>query len=1149
MTPTTLADIVRIRGRYSRSTHLVKDLGTDRAERDYVLTSTAIRLMGRLAEALYRPDGTKAWSLTGPYGTGKSSFALFLAELLARRVSFDDFPDLGDVRPLGEAPFLEILVVGRRAPLPRLLLEALESALGSVNGRAKGFSELARRVRKLKNRTGHAPPDLDRQVLELLEETTARVSHSSLFGGILLVVDELGKPLEYASLHPDDSDVFILQEIAELAARSAIPTLVLTILHAGMTEYLPREDVVRRAEWAKIHGRFHDIAFVEQPEQMLRLVGQALEREASDAWAPCRGRLSKTLESPIFADVVRRSPVDTILETLPLHPVTALLLWPVFRAEGSQNERSLFVFLAGREPSAFRDFLASVVPDHENDLPLYRADRLYDYLEQSFGVALYRGASARRWSLAQSCLEKLTCDAPAAAASVLKVICLLSLYGEAVGLRADKDLMKFALEWSEEEVEEALEYLSRRSIAIYRRHRGAYALWDGSDLDVNELYRRHRETIKALDVPAVLRETVHPRPFVARALYYETGTLRTFDVDLIAGEDEDAWARLANFPSDHDGRIVFVLTYNQQSRARCLERALKYSAERRTPAKPLILAIPRPLAQLEDHLLETKVWEQALLSTPELRTDEVARREVQARLKHAQILLRDLVGSLLGLPGFRFRPELTDWIHDGKRPELDSPRIFSEWLSKICADLYPDAPRLRNELLNRRHLSSAAAKARNNLLRAMLQNEGDDRLGFHGTPPEVSMYEALHRETSFHVRVAQSARHRFQPMSGSWTATWQCVETFLAETEQQRRPLPELYKRLAAPPIGLRDGPMPIVLLAALRVFSDEVALFREDGMFVPVVRDEIVELLARNPQDFWLQRLRLDPQRREIIRRLAEALGSGDGEPQILDVARPLVQFVATLPRFSLYTKSLSDEALMLRNVVLSAKDPGKLIFEDLPASVGLSSDRPDPVVLGKKVKACLLDLELAYPRLLERLGQRIAETFGTSQADAAGVISRRAHQLARLVVDAPLRQFVAATVGLDGADWRTRLARAIQQGKAPEIWSDHDVSEFGIRLRQVHEQFERVEGLVADAGETSEPLIRIEILAVNAYREHPTTVRIPPELRERVDRATTVLLDELRNIGDTLKVPAGFRKAVLSQALIRALEVDPQKEEDHAA
>ena len=47
---------------------------------------------------------------------------------------------------------------------------------------------------------------------------------------------------------------------------------------------------------------------------------------------------------------------DCLAACYPLHPLTALVLGPLFR-QLAQNERSLFAFLASSEPFGFQDFL------------------------------------------------------------------------------------------------------------------------------------------------------------------------------------------------------------------------------------------------------------------------------------------------------------------------------------------------------------------------------------------------------------------------------------------------------------------------------------------------------------------------------------------------------------------------------------------------------------------------------------------------------------------------------------------------------------------------------------------------------------------------------------------------------------------------
>jgi hypothetical protein len=69
-------------------------------------------------------------------------------------------------------------------------------------------------------------------------------------GGILLIVDELGKFLEYGASNPDQGDIFVLQELAESATRSKRPFLFLTVLHQALDRYAEHMSPRRRAEWA-----------------------------------------------------------------------------------------------------------------------------------------------------------------------------------------------------------------------------------------------------------------------------------------------------------------------------------------------------------------------------------------------------------------------------------------------------------------------------------------------------------------------------------------------------------------------------------------------------------------------------------------------------------------------------------------------------------------------------------------------------------------------------------------------------------------------------------------------------------------------------------------------------------------------------------
>ncbi|MFC6667144.1 hypothetical protein ACFP9V_18695 [Deinococcus radiopugnans] len=111
--------------RFLRSVRLERDAHTPSALEGYTLTAQARAVLRRMLEAL-GPQGTeRAWTLTGPYGSGKSAFALFLTQLLnaptgegyALLQAAD--PALADEwRRTTPRPFLPVALTLRRAPWP-----------------------------------------------------------------------------------------------------------------------------------------------------------------------------------------------------------------------------------------------------------------------------------------------------------------------------------------------------------------------------------------------------------------------------------------------------------------------------------------------------------------------------------------------------------------------------------------------------------------------------------------------------------------------------------------------------------------------------------------------------------------------------------------------------------------------------------------------------------------------------------------------------------------------------------------------------------------------------------------------------------------------------------------------------------------------
>ena len=73
---------ISVNTHYTRSVNLKRDAGSESVVRSYIPTSRAINTLEVFSSSLKQDVAPRAWSLIGPYGSGKSSFASFLSSLL-----------------------------------------------------------------------------------------------------------------------------------------------------------------------------------------------------------------------------------------------------------------------------------------------------------------------------------------------------------------------------------------------------------------------------------------------------------------------------------------------------------------------------------------------------------------------------------------------------------------------------------------------------------------------------------------------------------------------------------------------------------------------------------------------------------------------------------------------------------------------------------------------------------------------------------------------------------------------------------------------------------------------------------------------------------------------------------------------------------
>lgn len=1037
--------------RFLRSVNLSKDSRSDTGLDGYIVTASARQALSRIGQGLAGTRNDRAFTLTGPYGSGKSSFALFLFHLLRHRGD-KAWNLLRDADKPLEKEFSSIVWPGKSssgyaclvatAGMRQSVQEILADAVDSYGGMPpSAVTTLTSQLRKSRDA---------RDAMRLVDgigQAFRQAGHC----GILFVIDEFGRVFENARIHPAETDVSLLQDLAEAASRSGDTRIAfLGILHQGVSSYAAADPSLRR-EFRKIEGRFDPIVFAETPGSQIRLIASAINSTA--ALGPKDTRILKRAIELGLPKMVGLSDEDFgryVSQAYPLHPLTLAALPVLFKRLG-QNERTVFSYIAGNEPMSLSD-----VRSDEPSGDIVCLDQLYDYVFINFEANLGLHSFGQAILDANNIISSK--DLTDEERKTLKSVALLSSLGTQCPINATQDMIQLALGTSQ--TVESLGNLKRHSILVYRKFNRTYALWGGSDIDLEDCERRADEELGKIgfSLSATLNKFVPPEPMVAKRHSLETGSLRFFEtryadtptaLEEVAGQDFGTAA----------GLLIVCLPERESEVETFLEGAGRISKKKSS----LVFAIPRECGDLSDALKEVRRLHWIEDNIKALRDDKIASREVSVRLAEATqgVLLRQF-----GLLDPRPSPHGAGcvFVCDGTLQDgIRSGRDLTRLLSDVCDRLYQLSPRVKNELVNRRQPSPQAASARNALIKAINTPEtcALKLLGIDGYPPERSIYEALLLASGMHVEGEDGKWHLAAPQEKSpahLLPCWKWLSALVFANRDKPISVKEIYDELKKPPYGVLDGLLPLLVITFYLVNKDELSMYAE-GTFLPEPQEAHFELLVRRPELFSLFGMRISGTRAAIVKRLA--LGLDAATETVMPVVRKLYGMMNSLSKYARETDTVSAMAQAFRKAFDEAKSPETLLFRTLPKVFGLdriSEEHVDPVQLDsyfKGLNACLQELGGALPKLVESSRRMLLETCGFENSAAGWRLfyDRCCYLLARVGSSdlVPLLQNVKNTDG----DWNkaAQVMSYIQQSPMDK-WGPLQIEEFSRSVTGIAEQ-----------------------------------------------------------------------------------------------
>ena len=916
------SDIIKINSKFCRSINIEKDRDNEGILKGFVCPNSFRTALEGLAENV---AGTSqaAFTWTGPYGSGKSSLALLLCSLLSENKRLHEI-GMGIIgKEESELFFSNIKYKSGWEILP---------IVGDVADPKKLIDEELKKHLKVK----------PKNTFDGLEKLAAHKD------GLVVIIDEMGKCLEAQA--KGIGEVYFFQQLAEFASRSNGKIIVIGILHQSFVDYARSLPHTIRDEWSKIQGRFIDVPINTAGEEQLELIGRAINTKAPD--------LSKI--KPIaeqVADTIAKNKhilsktdlVDVLCRCWPINPVVVCLLGQLSRKKFGQNQRSIFSFLSSAEPYAFKDFINSTPYSKDT---MYSLSNLFDYIKTNLESLIATSSDSKIWHIAMEAIQKIAArNFTEQHLEVLKSIVMIDIFSGSSGLVASKELLG-TLFPNTKSLNKIIKDLESASVILYKAHKGAYSVFEGTDFDIDSAFRDAYKHIEGLETSR-LAEIVSFKPVIAKRYYHQYGAMRWFDVIVTSVSDYKQTIETACKNTNAVGLFCILLPNGQQEEKQC-EDILTKNKDKYT--LPVFFSMAKNARLINEHLRELLALEWIQKSTlPGFVGDTIAQKIVEDRLNVVSDLLSMRLEEVI---------QGADWFYAGNKYENVPTNKLSAIASDMCEKIYKFSPRIKSELVNKMKPSASANTALNKLLKLMVTNNGDKDLGITGFGTEAGLLKILLQDTGLYVSDSKNGGMYVLPKKGNelynlWKGTDEYLKTSFSKSAA------DVYSMWKAEPFGIKAGLHTILMLAYILTKTKDVAVYR-DGMYTPKIDDLFVDYLYKDPKRISLKFVKADDVSNNIIMSVIKALqdtGTNEILTEPLDVARKLVSFVRGLHPWVLKTKTLTNQTIRFREIIKSANDPNKLLFEDLPKLFDSNN-------LYENVKTALVELSEVYPAMLQAIG-----------------------------------------------------------------------------------------------------------------------------------------------------------------------------------
>ncbi|WP_230657393.1 hypothetical protein [Psychrobacter sp. I-STPA10] len=1105
--PTYLIDLIERNEYFQRSINISYDNNDSHAIENFYCPISYEQVIIKMIHHIQQ-SGQAAFTWTGPYGSGKSSLALFLQALINN-----------------DKDIVKIAT-------SKLSNKHKSTIINYFNAKNGGW-----RVLNLIGQT-QSPEQLFKDALDLPPQANSREILETLADNIkqgqrvLIFIDELGKVFDGAVKSSRPEDIYFLQQLAEFVNRSQGNILLIGVLHQSFMAYARQVSTKIHDEWLKIQGRFIDCVVMLSIDEQIHLIGQVIKIKDKRLITYQHSENSLTQIKAVVDNIAMNRKTDSeqltqlLQAVFPLHPLVSILLCQLSKKNFGQNQRSLFSFLMSAEPNGFGYYLRNT---SITDFSLFTPCQFWDYLDSNLNSTLQVSEYSKQWLLSQMAVQRYEELNNEMAVRLIKIISLISIFADGTGIHASPKLLQTLLGIPQSQLNDLLETLEVASIIFYRKFTQSYSLSEGSDFNLSEAIKSQLQELDSLP----FEQLEQFEPIVAKAHYQNTGSLRWMEVKLLPVTEmtSNALLRLQNNSNESlVGYFCLLLPKNDSEISLALsicETVTKSS----TSLPNLVVAILDSHNTIIDLLKDKIALTNILKNDKRLLNDKIARQETEGRLVEVEDTLNQLLDKSLG--SSKWYSTYLDLDNDNTAAKLNRFQL-SALASKIADKQVSEYFICNNELVNRNKPSPSAKGAIRELLKRMIENSEEENLAIEKYPPEKGIYESVLLKNGLHKADADGNCYFARPTEPKLVKIWECADNIIANNKGQLVTASQIYQAWQQPPYGIKSGLHEILYVAYILSRHSDLANYI-NGEYKPTVQYLLAEYLIKVPDQVGIREVSFLEETQTWVHVLKEQLESEFAtrlksaiQDEPLPIAQALVSIFDSMHPWIQRTNELSSKTKQLRNILKQANDPNQLLFDDLPRFFNANDDDDKKV---EKIITGLFELDYKYPTLVEDINTKLIDYLKVKKEGINPFleINQRAASLFGKSGDYLLDAFIARLVKYDGSMKDTESLISLLAGNKPaKKWIDQDIIKAKQQIAAYCFQFLEAE-VNADI-HTSPDRQKIGIITKSPnetksqVREAHITDLNAKRVEEKATEILTALADQGFDLNDQIAIIAKF-------------------------